>query len=186
MATPHVSGLAGLLFAQGTISNAQVRNRIESTATDLVPAGRDDVFGHGRIDAQAALRITRQTYEETAPEVVYKGSWTRRYAGAAFGGYVNTSTQYDASATFSFRGNSVTWWGFECPSCVGASVYVDGSYAAWVDLYSPTFRARVPAFTKSWPTSGVHTIKIVLANPMWPLESSRADVDAFTVTRPVS
>ncbi len=57
MAVPHVSGLAGLIFSKGgfMLDNAQVRNRIESTAKDLGTTGRDDVFGHGRINAQAAL-----------------------------------------------------------------------------------------------------------------------------------
>jgi thermitase len=57
MAAPHVSGLAGLIFSKGgfMVDNAQVRSRIESTAKDLGTTGRDDVFGHGRINAQAAL-----------------------------------------------------------------------------------------------------------------------------------
>ncbi len=57
MATPHVSGLAGLIFSKGgfSVNNTQVRSRIESTAKDLGTTGRDDVFGHGRINAQAAL-----------------------------------------------------------------------------------------------------------------------------------
>ncbi len=57
MAAPHVSGLAGLIFSKGgfMLDNAKVRNRIESTAKDLGTTGRDNVFGHGRINAQAAL-----------------------------------------------------------------------------------------------------------------------------------
>lgn len=56
MATPHVSGLAGLLFSQQrTRSNSEVRKRIESTAVDLGAKGRDPVFGEGRIDARAAI-----------------------------------------------------------------------------------------------------------------------------------
>ena len=57
MAAPHVSGLAGLIFSKGgfMLNNAQVRNRIEATAKDLGTTGRDRVFGHGRINAEAAL-----------------------------------------------------------------------------------------------------------------------------------
>jgi thermitase len=57
MAVPHVSGLAGLIFSKGgfMLDNAQVRSRIESSAKDLGTTGRDNVFGHGRINAQAAL-----------------------------------------------------------------------------------------------------------------------------------
>jgi hypothetical protein len=54
MAAPHVSGLAGLLAAQGR-NNAQIRNRIESTARDI---GAEAAFGAGRIDAARAVGIS--------------------------------------------------------------------------------------------------------------------------------
>jgi thermitase len=55
VATPYVSGLAGLLFSQG-YSNSEVRFRIQSTAVDLGKKGKDPVFGSGRIDARAAVQ----------------------------------------------------------------------------------------------------------------------------------
>ena len=54
MATPHVAGLAGLLFGQGR-SRDQVRYRIERTATDLGAPGRDVYYGYGRINAANAV-----------------------------------------------------------------------------------------------------------------------------------
>ena len=56
-AAPQVSGLAALLFAQDpSRTPAQVRAIIERSADDLGPPGRDDRFGHGRINAERALR----------------------------------------------------------------------------------------------------------------------------------
>ncbi len=56
MSTPHVSGLAGLLFSQLlTRTNTVVRNLIESTTVDLGPSGTDAYFGTGRINAARAL-----------------------------------------------------------------------------------------------------------------------------------
>jgi len=56
MASPHVAGLAGLLFSQNpTLTIAQVRQLMRSTAVDLGDPGRDDYFGYGRIDTLAAL-----------------------------------------------------------------------------------------------------------------------------------
>jgi serine protease len=60
MATPHVSGLAALLWSQGIYdagasTRATVRSRIESTAEDLGAAGDDVVFGNGLIRASRAL-----------------------------------------------------------------------------------------------------------------------------------
>lgn len=56
-AAPQVSGLAALLLAQDpSRTPTQVRAIIEQTADDLGPSGRDDRFGHGRINAERALR----------------------------------------------------------------------------------------------------------------------------------
>lgn len=55
-AAPHVSALASLIWSVNpSLTNAQVANIITSTVTDLGPAGKDDDFGYGLIDAQAAL-----------------------------------------------------------------------------------------------------------------------------------
>ena len=54
MATPHVSGLAALLASEG-LNNAWVRYRIEATATDLGPTGKDKWYGYGRINALRAV-----------------------------------------------------------------------------------------------------------------------------------
>jgi thermitase len=72
MATPHVAGLAALLWSYApALSNSQVRNIIEMSADDLIPSspdacavnnpgyidktGWDPCFGFGRINARRAL-----------------------------------------------------------------------------------------------------------------------------------
>lgn len=63
MATPHVAGLAALLwsFAPG-LTHEEVRDIIQSSADDLGTAGWDQYFGHGRINAWRALEsISLQT-----------------------------------------------------------------------------------------------------------------------------
>jgi thermitase len=56
MATPHVAGLAALLFGQNpTWSNVTVRNRMNSCSDDLGAGGRDNSFGNGRINLGRAL-----------------------------------------------------------------------------------------------------------------------------------
>ncbi len=53
---PHVSAVAALVLSQNpALSNEEVREVMRSTAVDLGPAGRDDEYGYGRIDACAAL-----------------------------------------------------------------------------------------------------------------------------------
>lgn len=51
---PYVSGVAAMLFQRG-LTNAQVRDRLLATATDLGAPGRDPVFGYGEVDAARAV-----------------------------------------------------------------------------------------------------------------------------------
>jgi serine protease len=58
MSASHVAGVAAMVIASGVLgrnpSPAQVLERLEATARDLGPPGRDDEFGAGLIDAAAA------------------------------------------------------------------------------------------------------------------------------------
>jgi serine protease len=58
MAAPHVSATAGLVIASRVIgthpSPSAVERRLEQTARDLGPRGRDNVYGWGLVDAGAA------------------------------------------------------------------------------------------------------------------------------------
>jgi subtilisin family serine protease len=53
-AAPHVSGVAALLVGKGLRGQAAVK-RILDTATDLGPAGEDAQYGHGLVNARAAV-----------------------------------------------------------------------------------------------------------------------------------
>ena len=56
MATPHVAGLAALLWSFApSLTVDQAKNVIESTADDLGTPGKDNYFGYGRINAGRAL-----------------------------------------------------------------------------------------------------------------------------------
>jgi thermitase len=53
--TPETTALAGLLSAQG-LTDDEARTRMQGTATDLGARGDDPLYGHGRINAAAAVR----------------------------------------------------------------------------------------------------------------------------------
>jgi subtilisin family serine protease len=56
MATPHVTGVAMLIKTLNpSMSASQITTRLTSTAVDLGPAGHDSTFGHGRLNAAAAV-----------------------------------------------------------------------------------------------------------------------------------
>ena len=55
MATPHVSGVAALLWSQFPDSSVtDIDNAIKLSARDIGPCGQDSLFGHGIIDVMAA------------------------------------------------------------------------------------------------------------------------------------
>jgi subtilisin family serine protease len=57
MAAPHVAGVAALVEAAAPgLTPEEVEEVLTGTAIDLGPAGRDDVFGSGRVDALLAVR----------------------------------------------------------------------------------------------------------------------------------
>jgi serine protease len=57
MASPHVAGVAALVKAcNPSLTNADVRTILESTAEDIGAVGKDDYFGHGIVDAFAAAQ----------------------------------------------------------------------------------------------------------------------------------
>jgi len=56
MATPHVSGVAALVWSQDpTWTAQQVRDALDATAEDLGTAGRDNAYGFGLVQAAAAV-----------------------------------------------------------------------------------------------------------------------------------
>jgi serine protease len=55
MATPHVAGVAALVWSNNpTCTATEVRNALKNTAVDLDVAGRDDKTGYGLVQAKAA------------------------------------------------------------------------------------------------------------------------------------
>ena len=56
MATPHVSGVAALVWNNNeTCSNEDIRTALAQSAEDLGVAGRDDSYGFGLVQANAAM-----------------------------------------------------------------------------------------------------------------------------------
>jgi len=56
---PHVAGVAALVWSTGRYSTAErVRQHLRDTAIDLGSAGRDQLYGYGRVSADVAVRDT--------------------------------------------------------------------------------------------------------------------------------
>lgn len=65
LASPHGAGLAALILSVApSLQPLEVERIIQESAADLGDAGRDDKFGHGRVDAQAAMELTLSSLPE--------------------------------------------------------------------------------------------------------------------------
>jgi serine protease len=70
MASPHVAGVAALVWAVDPgLTNTEVRNILETTAEDLGSSGWDQYFGNGLVDAYAACIEAGGTPDTTPPVI---------------------------------------------------------------------------------------------------------------------
>lgn len=68
MATPHVSGVAALVWSQDTnCTNGEIRNALALTAEDLGPAGRDVAYGYGLVQAGSAASAITDSNDSLYP-----------------------------------------------------------------------------------------------------------------------
>lgn len=90
MASPHVAGVAALVIASDpSLTNEEVRQRMDDTATDLGVSGRDTKYGYGLVNAALAAPNT------TPPTPVHDVAVTGLTAPAQVG--TGTLAQIDAS-----------------------------------------------------------------------------------------
>lgn len=110
MSSPHVAGVAALVISHGIASTPdEVREVLETTAEDKGPAGWDPDYGHGLVDACAALNFTFQT--NTPPVADANGPYT---------GIEDIEITFDGSASYDVEGDTLTYiWDFG-----------DGSYSS--------------------------------------------------------
>lgn len=105
MATPHVSGVAALVWSNFTNkSNADIRAALQNTAEDLGSAGRDNAYGYGLVRAKAAYDYLAGSgggstaISLTVKKVRSKG---KNYADLSWSGATGTDvTVYKNGSTF--------------------------------------------------------------------------------------
>jgi hypothetical protein len=125
----------------------------------------------------AATTATHR-YSETSAKIAYRGMWRMAGSSGYAGGAVKYSTKAGATATFTFSGSKVVWYGPVGPTRGKARILVDGTYLRTVDLYARSFTARKAVFSKSWASSSPHTLTIqVLGTSGHPYVA----IDGFTV-----
>jgi subtilisin family serine protease len=105
MAAPHVTGVAALVLgANPTLTAAQLRARLQNTAVDLGPPGRDDRFGYGLVNAYNALNNVTAPRRDTYVRIVeaVTGTVVKTVAVRSDGSY--TVSRLAAGSYYVFAG----------------------------------------------------------------------------------
>jgi len=107
-------------------------------------------------------RARSRHFGERNALVTYTGGWkSARHRGYA-GHTVRYATGAGATATLTFTGSRVTWYGPVGPTRGKARVSIDGTDVRTVDLHRRSFAARAALFSRSWSSSGAHTLTIAV------------------------
>ncbi len=117
-------------------------------------------------------------YSEQNGRVTYAGSWkSARHEGYA-GDRVKYATKSGATATLTFTGKKVVWYGPVGPTRGKARVSIDGKVVKTVNLHRTGFAAHVAVYSKTFGAKGTHTLTIeVLGTHGHPMVA----VDEFAV-----
>jgi serine protease len=164
MATPHVSGVAALLIANGVTGPDAVRDAMERTARDKGAAGWDPQYGWGLIDAYAALTYTGQP---PAPKTTHIAAITMALSSSKAGTWatatvsvVNASGQPMAGATVTGHWSGATTDRDRAVTGVGGQVTVSSNKLKKAPS-GTTFRFAVDSVSASgWtydPAANVET-----------------------------
>ncbi len=118
--------------------------------------------------------------QQTATSVRFAGRWSVSTSSSFSGGSARSASAAGASVSYTFSGRSIAFVSTLAKTRGRARIYIDGQYVTRVDLTSTTTIYRGIAFRRTWPTSGTHTIRIVVEGTAG---RPRVDVDAFAVLR---
>jgi subtilisin len=173
-----VDGSLGAVRAVSSTTRSATRSMVIGHTYTLRLRARDKVGNWSAwVETAAFHPIVSQ---DTSPSLQRAGHWRRET-----GSYLSAGTALYAKARGAwvrrvFTGRAIAWVASEGRTRGKARVYVDGTLAATVDLYRRTSAHRVIEFTRTWSTSGSHTLKIVVLGT-----SGRpyVDVDAFVIVR---
>jgi len=120
------------------------------------------------------------SYDELSDAIVYSGTWKRARHQGYGGDRVRYATEAGATATFTFTGRKVTWYGPRGSTRGEANVYIDGVLFKTVDQFDQDFDARAVTFKKAWKIAGAHTLTIEVVGTG---DRPMVAIDEFVVTQ---
>ncbi len=173
-------------FNGGSYSDVSLPSSASSTRTlNLSPGNhRFRVRAQDRAGNWSAWKtgasFALRAHQENNSNITYSGTWKRQAQSSAYGGYVKYSTASGSKARFRFTGRKVAFVTRKGPNRGRAQIYIDGTRVKTIDLYSSSTKVRQVVFTKSWGSSGTHTLEVRATGTKNSSSSGkRVDIDAF-------
>ncbi len=172
MACPHVAGVAALLISKagGSMTPDAVRAALQNTATDLGPAGWDQHYGYGEVNASAALA----TIGNNPPVAAFSGtptsgtypltvaftdastnsptSWAWTFGDGGTSTLQNPSHTYTAAGTYTVVLTATNAYGSDSETKTG-----------YITVTAPPTDPPVAAFSGT-PTSGTAPLTVVFTD----------------------
>jgi subtilisin family serine protease len=169
-ATPYAAGVCALIkSANSSFTNAQVRERLVTTAQDVTSVesgtGWDRYAGHGMVDAQAAVGGggTTNTVTVTAPNggqtltagASYTITWTSTgsIANVKLEYSINAGTNWTVITSSTTNDGSQAWTVPSTATTQGRVRVSDASNSATNDISDANFTIQVPASYATLPYS---------------------------------
>lgn len=161
----------GLLTSNQTAGMVKVVARAKSNAA---------IVAERLITIKVLPKVT--TVYGNDPAIVKTGTWTTRDSNKSI-----DSTVAGATASHSFTGNFIEWYGVIGDDHGIADVYIDGQYVTNVDLYSTSRETGALLFRSEDLGGGQHTIKIEVQDSKNQASSNRyVEVYSFRIEESVN
>lgn len=179
---PHAAGAAALaLQANPTFTVSALQSFLEGRAVDLGVAGKDNLYGFGKLWLGTPPVLGAGTYQDVSGALVFSGAWTTWLDAGHSGGSVKYANTTGATVSLTFAGNSLTLVYVAQFNTGIATVIVDGAPVDQLDTYSAAQQfQRQKTYTIG---SGTHTASVgVSGNKNASSSGSYVVFDAFIVS----
>ena len=177
---PGVPGAPGLVAIEAVIADG-LRSLLHGVEPVRGPDGSFTVTVDRSPVRVRALYFNTRLVQAVVP--IARGVAAAKLTGSS-GGYVKYTSTKRRAASFTATGRTFAFVTTKARSRGKAEIWLDGKRVTTLDLYATATQAGRIVWSKTFATSGKHTLKIIVTGTKRSAATSvRVDIDAFVVLR---